>query len=247
MPTVIDYEPADPAPAEPSAAWAYVLPMAVFLGFTFLAGQYKSLYPLSYVLKTFIVAVLLFVCWRYYTRVRWTHLGLGLAVGVVGLIQWVGMEKLLMAAGPSLAWTRMTADIRGEAFKPFEYFANMPGVVMWAFVAVRWMGATLVVPVMEELFWRDFLWRSIASPNDYRLQRVGEYDRFAFWGVPVAFAFVHVQWLTAVVWALLIAWLLWRTKSIGACIVAHATTNFLLGAYVLIAWYGFGRDEWFFW
>ena len=26
-------------------------------------------------------------------------------------------------------------------------------------VAVRWIGATLVVPVMEELFWRSFLMR----------------------------------------------------------------------------------------
>ena len=245
MPAVIDDESPAPAATGPQAAWAYVLPMGVFLGFTFVAGTYKSFYPLSYTLKTLIVAGLLLWCWRYYTKVRWTHLGLGFVVGVVGLIQWVGMEKGLMAAGTPLVWTRMTADIRAEAFKPYEHFASP--AVMWTFIAVRWAGASLVVPVMEELFWRDFLWRSIASPNDYRLQKVGEYDRAAFWGVPIAFAFVHVQWLTAIVWALLIAWLLWRTKSIGACIVAHATTNCLLGAYVLIAWYGFGRDEWFFW
>ena len=47
--------------------------------------------------------------------------------------------------------------------------------------------------------------------------------------------------------ALLIAALLWKTRSLGACIVAHATTNFLLGAYVLIAWYVFKKDEWYFW
>lgn len=226
------------------AEFAYLLPMGVFLAFTYLGGTWKDFYPLTYVLKTLIVAGLLIALWRFYTRVRWTHLGLGFVVGVVGLVQWIGMEKLFMSV-PWLSWTRMTGDIRAEAFRPFEHFDS--ALAMWAFVAVRWAGASLVVPVMEELFWRDYLWRTIASPNDYRLQQVGEYDKTAFWGVPLAFAVVHPQWLTSIVWALMVGWLLWRTKSIGACIVAHATTNFLLGAYVLIAWYGFGRDEWFFW
>ena len=231
-------------PAEPRAEWAYVLPMGVFLGFTFLGGTWKDWYPSTYVAKTIVVALLLVLCWRYYTKVRWTHLGLGFVVGVIGLVQWVGMEKLFMSV-PWLSWTRMTNDIRAEAFRPYEHFESV--ATMWAFIAVLWAAVSLVVPVMEELFWRDFLWRTVASPNDYRLQRIGEYDKASFWGVPLAFAMVHPQWLTAIVWALLVGWLLWRTGSIGACIVAHATTNFLLGAYVLISWYGFGRDEWFFW
>ncbi|MGC4034069.1 MAG: CAAX prenyl protease-related protein [Tepidisphaeraceae bacterium] len=235
----------DPTPPAPRAEWAYILPMGVFLAFTYVGGTWRDFYPASYVAKAVVVAILLRVCWRYYTRVRWTHLGLGFAVGVVGLIQWIGMEKLFMALGPAMDWTRMIKDIRGEAFRPDQHFESAKA--LWAFIAIRWAGASLVVPVMEELFWRDFLWRSVASPNDYRLQKVGEYEKMSVWGVPIAFAFVHPQWLTAIVWALLIAWLLWKTKLIGACIVAHATTNFLLGAYVLINWYGFGRDEWFFW
>ena len=41
--------------------------------------------------------------------------------------------------------------------------------------------------------------------------------------------------------ALMISWLLVRTKSLGACIVAHAVTNLLLGIYVLWA------KDWYFW
>jgi hypothetical protein len=52
---------------------------------------------------------------------------------------------------------------------------------------------------------------------------------------------VHVQWLTAIVWGLMVALLLVRTRSLGACIIAHAVTNLLLGAYVL--WTG----DWSFW
>lgn len=241
---VLEYRPPNAPSPDRRAEWAYLLPMGVFLAFTFVGGQWKNDYPTTYVLKTGVVAGLLLAVWRYYTKVRWTHLSLGFFVGVVGLVQWVGMEKLFMSV-PWMSWTRMIPDIRGDAFRPDKHFESAK--VMWTFIAIRWAGASLVVPFMEELFWRDFLWRSLASPNDYRLQQVGEYDRVAFFGTAVAFATVHPQWLTAIVWALLIGWLLWKTKSIGACIVAHATTNFLLGAYVLVSWYGFGRDEWFFW
>lgn len=225
--------------------WEYVLPFAVFLLFTLGGSEFKDYYPHSYVVKTLVVAGLLWWLWPRFTRIRWTHLGLGALVGVVGVVQWVGMEKLLMSQ-PTLWWTRMIADVRAESFRPYEYFADSPGLY-WSFIAIRWLGPTLVVPVMEELFWRDYLWRSLAAPADFRMVRVGEYDRAAVFGIPLLFAAVHVQWLTAIAWGLLIAWLLLKTRSLGAVIVAHGVTNFLLGAWVLWAHYRLGWDEWYFW
>ena len=225
-------------------AWPYILPFAVFMVFTFAGGTWKDYYPLSYALKTVIVAILLWACWRYYTRVRWTHIGWGVAFGVLGVVQWIGMEKLLMSQD-WLSWTRMSRDIQADAFRPHEFFETQ--FAMWSFIAIRWAGASLLVPVMEELFWRDYLWRSIASPNDFHLHDVGEYDRTAFFVVPLVFATVHPQWLTAIVWALMIGFLLLKTRSIGACIIAHGLTNFLLGAYVLFAHHVLKWDEWYFW
>ena len=86
------------------------------------------------------------------------------------------------------------------------------------------------------------------APNNYRLARVGEPDVAAALVTSVAFAFVHPQRLVAFVWALLIVWLLLRTRSLGAIIVAHAVTNLLLGAYVLLAGPALGMErEWYFW
>jgi uncharacterized protein len=227
---------------------AYILPMAVFLAFTFVGGQWKDWYPHSYVAKTVVVAAIIAVVWRAYTRVRWTHLGLGALFGVIGLVQWVGMETLFMSHD-FFRWTRMSFDVASKvqenAFRPDHVFDA--AWAMWAFIAIRWAGASLLVPVMEELFWRDYVYRNLASPSDFRLQEIGEYDRTAFWVVPLFFATVHPQWLTAIVWSLLCGVLLVKTRSIGACIVMHAVTNFLLGAYVLAAWYGFGVDQWYFW
>ncbi len=240
----LDYD-TTPRPQTGRRDIAYFVPMAIFLLFTFLGGSYKSFYPLSYVLKTGIVAIALYCFWNYYTKIRWTHLGWGVAFGIIGTVQWIGMEKLLMS-NDALSWTRMTKDIQGEAFRPHEFFKAAPAL-MWGFIAIRWAGASLLVPVMEELFWRDFAWRSIASPNNFELQKVGEYDRNAFWVVPLLFASVHQQWLTAIVWGLLIALLLVKTRSLGACIVMHGVTNFLLGAYVLYSHYVRHVDEWYFW
>jgi CAAX prenyl protease-like protein len=212
--------------------------MAIFIGFTYLGTLSKGTYPASYVLKSLIVPVALVLLWPKYTRIRWDYWWLGVIVGIVGVVQWVGMEKLLMSQS-WLWWTRMSRDVAADAFRPFDEI--QPAALAWAFVIIRWAAASLVVPVMEELFWRDLAWRSIAAPNDFKLVEVGEYDPGAFWIVPLIFATVHVQWLTAIVWALMIAVLLVRTRSLGACIIAHGVTNFLLGAYVL------HTHEWFFW
>jgi CAAX prenyl protease-like protein len=230
---------------------AYILPMGIFLAFTQLGSSYHNLFPLSYVLKTFLTAIALWLCWHAYTKIRWTHLTLGAIVGVVGLFQWVYFDKAVNhfftwahAHGSFLDWVPVYGKIGASGvptdnFNPFETFPSP--LIAWTFIAIRWGCAALVVPVMEELFWRDFLWRTIAAPADFKIAAVGERDRNAFVLVALVFATVHIQWITAIVWGLLIAWLLVRTKSLGACIVAHGVTNFLLGLYVLYT------KDWYYW
>ena len=59
---------------------------------------------------------------------------------------------------------------------------------------------------MEEFFWRDFLWRTISAPNDFKMAAVGEWDPKAFFIVTAVFASVHMQmWITAFVWGAMIA------------------------------------------
>ncbi|HEV7302005.1 MAG TPA: CAAX prenyl protease-related protein [Tepidisphaeraceae bacterium] len=213
---------------------AYVLPMGAFLALTWLGGQFPDLFPIAYTIKTLVAAVLLYLLWSHYTKISWDYFWTGVLVGVVGVVQWIGTEELLLSVWPN--YPRATS----EPFNPFVEIES-PWLLA-AFVAVRWMGPTLVVPVMEELFWRDFLWRSLIAPNDFKLARVGEWDRNAFVIVALLFASVHMQmWVTSIVWALLIGGLLLSTRSLGACIIAHGVTNFLLGAYVLVT------QDWKYW
>lgn len=212
---------------------AYWLPMAVFLIFTQMGVWWPTLYPATYVAKTFIVAGLLFFLWPHYTKIRWNYWMLGIFMGVLGVVQWVGMETLLTHFWPHHNLFAI------EPYNPFDRIH--PRALCWAFIIIRWADAALVVPVMEELFWRDYLWRTILAPNDFKLAAVGEKSLKALIIVSVVFSFVHVECFTAIVWGLMIGALLMFTRSLGAAIIMHGVTNFLLGLYVL------KTGAWHFW
>ena len=214
-----------------SAEVSYILPMAAFLLFTAIQGQFPQSLPIVYPIKTIAAAALLIICWPAYTKIDLRFWWVGAVAGVVGVVEWIALEKGLLHIG----YPRMHADV----FNPMKEIANPTARV--AFIVFRWAGPTLVVPLMEERFWRDYLWRSIIAPNDFKLAAIGEWDFKAFAMVTLFFASVHLQWITAIVWGAMIAWVLIRTRSLGACIVMHAVTNFLLGAYVL--W----THDWYFW
>jgi CAAX prenyl protease-like protein len=199
--------------------------MVVFLVITVVASNWPAGYPILYVLKTVLAAALLLKYRRRYAAVRWNYAILGVVAGVVGIVQWIGVDKFILHVAPN--YPHPTS----AAFDPLG--AIHPAWLAWSFVAVRWAGASLVVPFMEELFWRDYVWRTIIAPNNFFLAKIGEWDATAFFVVALAFAAEHPQWPTAIVYGLLIGGLLLYTRSLGACILCHVVTNFLLGAYVL--------------
>jgi CAAX prenyl protease-like protein len=232
-PQPLDYQAPPPEKSRPGDEAAYILPMAVFLAFTFAAGHWPAFFPWSYILKTLAAGVLLIVLRKHYTKISWNYAWLGVIVGIIGIVQWVGMEKLLLHFWPT--YPRPSADV----FNPYTDISSP--ALLWAFLPFRLLGPVIVVPFMEELFWRDFLWRTVAAPNDFKIFSIGGWDRLSFIIVTLAFASVHIQWLTAIVWGAMIALLLLRTRSLGACIIAHGVTNLLLGIYVLCT------HDWAFW
>jgi CAAX prenyl protease-like protein len=207
--------------------------MAAFLLITQIGNWWPASYPIGYVAKTAIVAVMLVLLWPIFTKIRWDYWWVGAIMGIVGVVQWVGMENLLLHHWPN--YPRMG----GEPFDPIRQI-NSPAMRI-GFIAVRLAGASVVVPVMEELFWRDFLWRTVLAPNDFKLAAVGEWDWKVWLIVAAAFSCVHAQWMTAFVWGAMIGGLLITTRSLGACIIMHGVTNFLLGLYVL------KTGSWYFW
>lgn len=147
------------------------------------------------------------------------------------------LRAAALAAGVGLAvfvlWIELTAPWMqiGEAAASFVPL-DAQGRRVWPLIVVRWIGAALLVPVMEELFWRSFVLRWIEQPvfEGVDPRRVG---LRAIVLSTFAFTLVHTLWLGAVVAGLAYAWLYRRSGTLWAPVIAHAVTNGALGVWVV--------------
>jgi len=132
---------------------------------------------------------------------------------------------------------------------PFAVFGTPTGfdpsvfgdeVLRYTMITVRLTGAVIIVPIMEEIFWRSFLIRYLSGPSFADLE-IGRMTVTAFVVTTLLFGLEHNLWLAGMMAGAAYNLLLLKTKSIVQCILAHAVTNFILGVYVL------ATKQWFFW
>jgi hypothetical protein len=199
--------------------------MALFLLLTFAEGYAPTaFYPWLYIVKVAVVSVALAFCfpkWRHEISPSGRVLPVAVFVGLAVFAQWVLLNPLI----PALPGTARTA------YNPFIQIAHPVGV--WAFLAVRFFGLALLVPVMEEVFWRSFMLRFASDQERWQSLPVGTFTTIGLLITSAFFALAHPEWLVAFVCALAYAFLLRQTRSLFAVIVAHAVTNAALGVYVL--------------
>jgi len=151
-----------------------------------------------------------------------------------------------VALDPYLPWmdgffnfTRgLEGGFREGGFRPWEFVENFYLAIL--VIALRVAGAVLVVPIVEELFWRGWLQRWLINEN-FTSVRIGQFTPFSFAVVTVMFALVHPQVFVALFAGLLFGWWVVKTKSLWDVVLSHAVANLLLAVYVL--WTG----RWYFW
>lgn len=204
----------------------YVLPFALFALCTYLTPLFDISVWIVYPLKTVLVAVSLIFYWKAYRKeIKFSFDWLAIVSGVFVFLLWVLPEGLYPQIGHS------------AGFNPYEQ-AN--GFMVYLFIAVRMIGAVLVVPLMEELFWRSFALRFVIH-SDFKSIPLGHFSWFSFLLVSVAFGFEHHRWLVGIVAGWVYAGILYRSKNLFTPILSHAITNFLLGVYVITT------QQWSFW
>ncbi len=108
------------------------------------------------------------------------------------------------------------------------------------FIAVRILGSALVVPPIEEAFYRSFLYRYIAN-QDFLAIPLNKFLPVPFIVTAVVFGISHNEWLAGIFCGMAYQWLVLRRNRLGDAMTAHAITNFLLGVWVV--W----RHAWNFW
>jgi CAAX prenyl protease-like protein len=204
----------------------YVLPFAVFL--LFLAIQkYVPLSPVyEYPLRDVILLAVLFVFSRHAIELRSYHRFETALIGVAVFVIWIGPDVVFPAYRHH--WLFQNAIIGTIGAQPPESVLLSP-VVLWS----RIFRAVVLVPIIEELFWRAWLMRWLISPQFEKIP-LGAYKPAAFWITAALFASEHGSyWDVGLVAGIVYNWWMVRTRSLGDCILVHAITNACLCGYVV--------------
>ena len=220
-----------------SAARVRVIPFVVFM----LLLQLRGMAPADgawgfdprwiYGLTVVVVGALLVWWWREYGELSvqlwpsWREVGLAVGVGLLVFAVWIQLDA---------PWMKLASPT--ATFIPLD----AQGGVIWPLVVVRLIGAALLVPVMEELFWRSFLmrWFQHETFEGVVPQQVG---LRAIVLSTFVFMLAHTLWLAAIVAGLAYAWLYRRTGKLWVPVIAHAVTNGALGVWVV------ATGNWAFW
>ena len=219
------------------SALARIAPFALFMALLIARSQAPAdgtwgfdpqwLYALSVVMAGAVLAV----CWREYGELvpqtlpdarEWL---LAVAAGAIVFVLWINLDAPWMTIG--------------EASAPFKPL-TVGGAIDWPRVAMRFAGAALLVPLIEELFWRSFLMRWLEQPvfQGVDPRRVGVR---AIVLSTFVFTLAHTLWLAAVIAGLVYALLYVKTGKLWLPVIAHAVTNGVLGVWVVMT------GNWQFW
>ena len=226
-----------------SPAIARVAPFVVFLLLTYCQGKFgeESRYWF-YFAKTVVGAWLVWEMRGVVTEMRWALSWEAVVVGVGVCAMWVGLDGFYPKTSAVMANFGLgksnAADVLG-AWNPHAQFGDGTTLASF-FIAVRILGSSLVVPALEEVFFRSFLYRYIAKP-DFQSVPLGQFAALPFFLTSAVFAFEHEQWLAGLLCGFAYQGLVLWKKRLGDAIVAHGITNFLLGVWVV--WKG----AWNFW
>ena len=185
----------------------------------------------------------------------WLVVARGAVVGLVLLWLWPSYSELRqpaatrrsdwvlgMAIGTAIfiAWTVIDQDwavlSRSAGYRPL----HADGSVNWVQGFARLAGFALVIPVMEELFWRSLVLRWIAR-HDFQSVAPQNVGWRAFAITTALFAVEHDRWFAGALAGAAYNWLYMRSGNLWVPIVAHVVTNGILGFWVLMT----GR--WEFW
>lgn len=209
----------------PAVAW--VLPFAVFM---VLLGLEPKLGLPPLVGLTLRLAVPALAVWwfsRHLLTFKFERFMPSVLVGVGVFVLWVAPDVLI--PGWRSHWLFQNAVVGTlQASLPPEARAD------WVALALRILRAAVLVPVVEELFWRGWLMRWIIN-LDFEKVPLGAYAHGAFWLTAGLFALEHGSyWEVGFLAGAVYNWWMVRTKSVSDLILAHAVTNACLAAFVVV-------------
>ena len=216
-------------PFAASPLFVRVAPFIIFLALTFCQGQFgEASRYWFYLAKTLAGAWLIWEMRPFVSEMRWAVSWEAVVVGVGIFAIWVGLDPFY----PKIL-------NQGATGNPNDVFGTGTALA-WFFIVVHILGMTFVVPPLEEVFYRSFVYRYIAKP-DFLSVPLNRFSWTPFLATAAIFGFSHNEWLAGILCGAAYQWLVIRKNRLGDAMTAHAITNFLLGLWII--W----RGAWHFW
>ena len=177
---------------------------------------------------------------------RWFDVVILAVVGALLVWNWRGYGELVRQTWPTAGEVAMAAgvgmvlfvlstqldDLRIGALREGFVPVDSDGAVSWPSIALHALAVSLLVPLMDELFWRSFLMRWLQQPQFEAVipQRVGPK---AIVLATFVYTLAHPYWLAAALAGLAYALLYIRTGKLWTPVVAHAVANAALCVWVV--------------
>ena len=179
-------------------------------------------------LQALVGGVLLFRWWPEYKMRPPARAWIAVLIGVIALIIWIAPQEFF------------GFEARRDGFNPARF-----GTDGWPYAlntGLRFFRLVIIVPLVEEIFWRGFLLRYLID-DDFLDVPVGTFSWLSFGIVTGGFTLEHTfpDWPAAILTGMLFNLVAYRTRSLSACVLTHAVTNLLLGLYVM------RTGQWGFW
>jgi exosortase E/protease (VPEID-CTERM system) len=200
---------------------AYLAPLLALIAAgmivaAFPTGGFDRYYPVC-------VGVTLAALWpfrrEYAAMGPWSGSWAAFAVGVLTFVGWMALEPYYRASSGVVSATP-------------DALANMSRASALVWLVLRVFGSVVTVPLAEELAFRGFLTRRLIA-SDFQNVPPGRFTWPSFLGSSIAFGLLHQRWLAGTLAGMAYALVYYRRGRVADAVLAHATTNALIAAWVL--------------
>ena len=213
-----------PTATAENATAAFLMPLLAILAAGMIAHAMSAGFELLYPLRWIAALVTLWVYRKRYATLDWNFSWRAPATGVLVAVVWMVFAHFLLPP-----------QMRPQAL------ASLPAAARVAWTSSRFLAAAITVPIAEELAYRGYLLRRLVNA-DFQSVKFSTIRWPALVACASLFGITHgSMWLPAILAGLAYGAIAIKTTRIGEACVAHATTNALLAAAVLLF------DQWQFW
>jgi CAAX prenyl protease-like protein len=185
-----------------------------------LSAGFEFLYPLRLIAG----ALALWIYRHRYNQLAWGFSWRAVAVGGSIFAMWLAFDRFFNTPHPMP-----------------DSLSQLSGAARWSWILCRTMAAIVTVPICEELAYRGYLMRRFVS-RDFDTLAFRDVRWLALAAASIVFGISYGGLLLpGIIAGAVYGILAIRTNKLGEAIAAHATTNALVAATVLIF------DQWQLW